>query len=430
MAGTRGFIGFRGEQIRNKVLRDNHFDTNNKINENKVDIKWHNHREILQDTKVDVFIQKNGVALSAGSTNIEVTENIINPVVAVDNNTEGTVVGQQVLLRKAGTVDFPFIDHDGDKVYGKLRFENNAPVAVTGENIGTGDASTTVFNLDFTNVVDGTLVVYKDGVPAVLNTDYTADLATGVITFVTAPEAGVAITADYEHDQDGSGKFFLDFFSDEGGVETAYTFTEAVTFDYKYVTRTNLSVIPVDAIVTGGGSFVEGATDAKAYMNLQQLLKDVYGASGTLDGDGNANLSQSLAEQVDDFHSTVTGKGAELVGVTTNENYTGVNVQSVLDDLAARLKDSQDRLTDAETKNTREVYEAVGGETSYTLVKGIARPETLFVALNGQLLAPGLHYEEIENTDGNVTGVNFDPDTLQVTEGIPDYLFVWYEKVL
>jgi hypothetical protein len=68
------------------------------------------------------------------------------------------------------------------------------PVTVTGNAVGTGDATTVLFALDHHTIQSGSLTVYLDGVET---TDYTADLAAGEITFTTAPGTGVAITADY-----------------------------------------------------------------------------------------------------------------------------------------------------------------------------------------------------------------------------------------
>jgi hypothetical protein len=414
MAGTRGISSFRGEQLRSKLLRDGHFDVNNKINENKIDLKWAQHREILEDTKIDVFIQKNNVAVGAGTSFIEVTADITNKTIAVDTSTEGVVLTEKAILRKTGTEDFPFIDADGDKVYGKLRH-----VPADGED----------------------------------------------------PEA-----------------FFLDFYSVVGGTEQAYTFASAVNVDYKYVNRTNMSIVPANAIINAGSAFVEGATDAKAYMNLNQLMKDLYGAGGTLDGDGNANLGTNIVTQIaneidaredadqeirDDFAATT---GAGLVGVITDTNYTGLTVQAVLSNLAQRLKAQEtlndgiatrdadtangyfqegdfttaegriddleaaadaafkaqhDRLTVLEQEDQREVYESDGSsETGYTLLNGPAKPNTLFVALNSALQVPGLHYDEVLDVNDNVVGISFAPDTLKVVEGVPDNLFLWYKKVL
>jgi len=73
----------------------------------------------------------------------------------------------------------------------KLHME---PVTVTGEAVGTGDATTVLFALAHHTIQAGSLTVYLDGV---VTTDYTSDLAAGEITFATAPDTDVAITADY-----------------------------------------------------------------------------------------------------------------------------------------------------------------------------------------------------------------------------------------
>ncbi len=43
-----------------------------------------------------------------------------------------------------------------------------------------------------------TVVMYVAGVKKTLNTDYTVDATTGLVTFVTAPGNGLAITADFQ----------------------------------------------------------------------------------------------------------------------------------------------------------------------------------------------------------------------------------------
>jgi hypothetical protein len=419
MAGTRGFAQFRGEQLNSKILRDYHFDSANKISEDKVNILWSNHREILTDTKIDVYVQKNNVNIPASASSLDITADVLNATPTTDVTVEGTVVGSIVEMRKDGTADFPFIDANGDRIYGKVRYDGTA------------------------------------------------------------------------------SKFYVDFYSVINGTETAYTFANAQVADYKYVTRTNLGVIPVDAITSGGGGLVADAVDAQAYMNLQQLMVDLYGAGGHLDNDGNANLATSVVDQIaneiqartdadtairNDLASTAASKGASLIGVVADSNYTGVTVQAVLSNLASRLatvegqtnglstrdanttngyftagdfgtaegrinnleqtvdtnlkriddKDTaQDtRLTNLETEDEEEIYEATGGETSYTLVNGVAKDKTVFLFLNGQALAPGINFAYTRNGSNQINGFNFAPDTLKVTNGVPDVLLVKYKKIL
>ncbi|ARB06118.1 glycoside hydrolase [Dinoroseobacter phage vB_DshS-R5C] len=85
----------------------------------------------------------------------------------------------------------------------------NEMISDTDQNIGTGDGSTTVFQLkkayvsgsstisrDVTKPVDGTVVVAVNGTP----TAVTVDLTNGEVTFSSAPAGGAAITAGFEFD--------------------------------------------------------------------------------------------------------------------------------------------------------------------------------------------------------------------------------------
>lgn len=82
----------------------------------------------------------------------------------------------------------------------------SSPIA-TPSNFGTGDGSTTVFGLYKTYTsggvtrtrrivkpVSGSVSIYKNGVLQTLTTDYTIDYATGIVTFVSAPTNGHALT--------------------------------------------------------------------------------------------------------------------------------------------------------------------------------------------------------------------------------------------
>ncbi|QNR70414.1 hypothetical protein IAQ67_29110 (plasmid) [Paenibacillus peoriae] len=414
MAGTRGIATFRGEQLRAHTLRDAHFDENNKINENKIDFKWDNHREILENTKIDVFVQSNDKAV-ASLSKIDVTADIGARAVSTGNTVEGVVLSEKAQLRKTGT-DSPIGDSDSDVVYGRL--------------------------------------------------------------------------------EESAGTYTLKFYSIENDVETPFTFAaDAGNVDYRFVVRTNLSVIPVNAIIQGGAGFVEGATDAKAYMNLVQLMKDVYGSGGTLDDDGKANLGTNIVKQIADevkarqaadteirnnLASTNTNEGAAMVGVVTDPNYTGITVQAVLIDLAGRLKGAEnltagladrdaatkngyfaagdfgtaegriedlestadaafksqaDRLIKLETEDEEEVFEAVGGETEYLLTKGPAKDKTVLLFLNGASQAPGINFVYKRDVNGKIVGFDFAPDTLKVGvdangNSVPDVIFVKYKKIL
>jgi len=83
--------------------------------------------------------------------------------------------------------------------------------AATDQAIGTGDGTTTIFQLvkayssgaqtwmrAITKPVAGTVVVALTG--AVQNTGWSVDTTTGIVTFTTAPANGAAVTAGFEFD--------------------------------------------------------------------------------------------------------------------------------------------------------------------------------------------------------------------------------------
>jgi len=81
---------------------------------------------------------------------------------------------------------------------------------VTGDAVGTGTGTQTIFYVPkaampygeapvFKRVIKGTLSVYLGGAKQTEITDYTVEYRNGTIYFNTAPGAGVAITADYEY---------------------------------------------------------------------------------------------------------------------------------------------------------------------------------------------------------------------------------------
>ena len=86
-------------------------------------------------------------------------------------------------------------------------------VSANDQSIGTGDGTTRRFQLvkhyisgshsyvrTIRKPVDGTIVIAVDSREGISDIDWTANLLTGEIDFVTAPAAGVAITAGFEFD--------------------------------------------------------------------------------------------------------------------------------------------------------------------------------------------------------------------------------------
>ncbi len=182
--------------------------------------------------------------------------------------------------------------------------------AVTGEDVGTGDGGTTMFWLNNNPVKPGSETVYLDSTET---TSYTMDYYWGLITFDTAPAAGVAITADYEYIEyvgagDGSNTvFWLNLAPVIQGSEVIYldgtqttdysidrdigeiTFDTApgagvrVTADYEWGNRWTAN----------GTSFAVYSTDQAAAMGL----KDQIDAIGATDPDlATARAREYLAE--------------------------------------------------------------------------------------------------------------------------------------
>lgn len=83
----------------------------------------------------------------------------------------------------------------------------------TDVNIGTGDSSTTTFQLvkiytdsagSYTRTikkpVSGSVKIAVDSTTQTPGTDFTVDTATGIVTFTSAPGIGLAVTAGFEFD--------------------------------------------------------------------------------------------------------------------------------------------------------------------------------------------------------------------------------------
>ena len=107
-------------------------------------------------------------------------------------------IGVCALTRGAEFFDYNFATG------GNPIFRSVMPIATiwegydnVGEEIGTGDGTQTVFNLQWAPIVAESDVIKVDGVIQTRGTDYTIDNATGAVTFTTAPANGLAILADY-----------------------------------------------------------------------------------------------------------------------------------------------------------------------------------------------------------------------------------------
>jgi len=96
-------------------------------------------------------------------------------------------------------------------VFQGFRFKDKADFSATAQNLGTGNGTTTAFQLikrylsgsdtyirTITKPVSGTVKIYKDGI--LQGSGWTVNTTTGVVTFTVAPANGVVVTADFEFD--------------------------------------------------------------------------------------------------------------------------------------------------------------------------------------------------------------------------------------
>ena len=97
-----------------------------------------------------------------------------------------------------------FLQQQG--AFAPFLFDDPADDAVTGQPIGTGDASTSAFQLvrsmagfaEPISAPNSVSAIYLNGVLQ-SPSGYSIDPATGLVTFVTPPPAGQAITADFTY---------------------------------------------------------------------------------------------------------------------------------------------------------------------------------------------------------------------------------------
>jgi uncharacterized protein (TIGR02217 family) len=94
-----------------------------------------------------------------------------------------------------------------------FRFKDWTDYTAVNQILGTGDGANVTFSLrkvyssggvnhyrDITKPVTGTVKIYVNSVLKTVTTDYTINMNTGVITFVSAPPNGQDVTADFEFD--------------------------------------------------------------------------------------------------------------------------------------------------------------------------------------------------------------------------------------
>lgn len=268
----------------------------------------------------------------------------------------------------------------------------------------------------------------------------------------------------------------VSFFILKDGVETAYTFTDAVEYNLQFPVRFTLDT--VSEMFAANEKFVDGVADVTTRLDIAQLATDIFGAGYTLNKDGQPTLAsgQTISEVMDAI-KTLAEQNAddidavELVLQGTTENPTSGLVSKVTvleakvadiealdldtritsledENLATRLKGIEDANFEARVKAVEDINAdtrlgeleneiaslQIGGApiahrankkadtevASYNLVTDFAVEEadapladTVDVYVNGMLQMAAEHYTEVV-TDGVVTALDFNPNTVKV----------------
>ena len=94
------------------------------------------------------------------------------------------------------TADLEFIEEKSGSE--GFKFKDPYKYLITGEAIGNGNGSDTVFYFEnkYTDIAN--MSVYVNAVLQTYTTDYTVDSETGAITFTSPPGGSLAVTATYE----------------------------------------------------------------------------------------------------------------------------------------------------------------------------------------------------------------------------------------
>jgi hypothetical protein len=311
-----------GAKIINDALTDTHIASDAAISESKLDIDWHAHTEVLQDKKVVDYVQADNLTVEGQVINLETLIPEISdvPNVTSDGTDEGIIVdnpknvirygrssdGEPIMTQIDG-VDYEVkgkVTYNSTNGNYNLEFYTNsgtdgAEVAYdlssvhnkTGASLtDSGDGLT--FNFPDDELQSGTVTLYDNGVE--VTSGFTIDHANGTVTFDTSP--GTPVTADYDY-------------------------AGPVDIDIQYARRFNLNTI--GEMFAANEKFVHNAADITSTLNIEQVAKDLYGSTYSLDRDGDANLSTSLADQI--ANETSRAQSAEQA-----------NAQAISDEESAR----------------------------------------------------------------------------------------------
>lgn len=156
------------------------------------------------------------------ATQLEAEDLDVTEIVAPQNGREARNRAQRIMRRRYDMAAIGRTKAEAQEIYNfwqvvggrekSFRFFDYRHNSVTGGSIGTGDGTNKVFQLRSTYTyggqsvyrdetkIRGTPLIYVNGVLQTVTTHYTVSLTTGVVTFVTAPADGAAVTATFDFD--------------------------------------------------------------------------------------------------------------------------------------------------------------------------------------------------------------------------------------
>lgn len=212
------------------------------------------------------------------------------------------------------------------------------------------------------------------------------------------------------------------------GAAVSFVATKAIEYQLQYAARFTLDT--VSEMFAANEKFVDGAIDVATRLNVEQIAKDLFGASYTLNKDGLAVMTKTISEQVNENSAAITaalenvqlidGKVSEvIIDLTDIEN----RVKSIEDaNLVVRVADLETAVA-SEPKEKRADKKIVTETASMNLVTdlGVAADElplaeTVDLYVNGMLQMSGEHFAETVDGDGNITDISFTPNVVKIND--------------
>lgn len=166
--------------------------------------------------------------------------------------------------------------------------------------------------------------------------------------------------------------YSINFFAkDLAGAEQAHTFVESAVIDFQFPQRFDFNTIAEN--FASNEKFVDGASDVSARLDLEQIVKDAFGGSYSLDQDGNANRSKTILQEIIDETSGVVNTSVKA-NIVIDEVVDARGVAASLSGRFATIETNIGTNADDIATVTTEVTNARG--TSATLVDELSRIET------------------------------------------------------